>query len=80
MNSPVIQVPVKRYGPSGKSVDNFEYQVQNGWVKKTEKSSGVSILVLCKSRQEMTKIRKMDIYEVFDLYVPLNRVRYNESV
>jgi len=80
MNSPVIQVPVKRYGPSGKSVDNFEYQIQNGWVQKTEKSSGVSILVLCKSRQEMMKIQKMNIYEVFDFYVPLNRVRFNESL
>lgn len=80
MNSPVIQVPVKRYGPSEKSINNFEYQVQSGWIKKTEKSSGVSILVLCKSRQEMMKVRKMNIYEVFDWYVPLNRVRFNESV
>jgi hypothetical protein len=80
MNSPVIQIPVKRYGPSGKSIDNFEYKIQTGWVKKTEKSSGVSILVWYTSRQEMKKIQKMTVNEVWEMYTPLDRVRYNEKV
>jgi hypothetical protein len=80
MNSPTIQISVKRYGPSAKSIDNYLYKIQSGWIKKTEKSSGVSILVKYCTLQEMKKIQRMNIYDVLDIYLPLNRVQLNEKV
>lgn len=80
MNSPTIQISAKRYGPAAKSIDNFQTNIQSGWVKKTEKSSGVSILVKYTSLQEMKKIQKMTVYEALDAYIHLNRIHFNEKV
>jgi hypothetical protein len=76
MNSPIISQSVKRYGPSNKSIHHFEYQKQSGWIQRTEKSSKTSILVYCESYREIKKVLKMDLYLLFDQYVPQNKVKF----
>ena len=76
MNSPIISKSVKRYGPSLKSIHNFEYSNQSGWIQRTERNSKTSILIYCESYREIKRVLKMDLYELFDEYVPKNKVKF----